>query len=271
MIISLFIFSFISNSIAVQVFNVKSFHARTCTASLGDIIIEIDGVFSEAANLLDKVNLEFTTSEGFTIKSECSPFDAIESISEDLLQCPIDISLYYPIKDIDVFIPVEPPQESGYEFPNWKEIIGSNPGVSNKISKITCLPIKENTFNVNSIKYNGCKGNKNSFTIYGTWENNANAPLLGFYFQFFLENNKKDLVDCDFNIESDSNYINCKFDGEGKIKVDQEYFMGYFSTYQFNTYDSGIKFESCNEGNNNNCYWIYFNLFNSLIFILLLL
>ena len=68
MIISLFIFSFISNSIAVQVFNVKSFHARTCIASLGDIIIEIDGVFSETANLLDKVNLEFTTSEGFTIK-----------------------------------------------------------------------------------------------------------------------------------------------------------------------------------------------------------
>ena len=273
-IIFLFVFTLFSNIISIQVFNVKSFHARTCTPSLGDIVIEIDGDFSESADLLAKVNLEFTTSEGFTIKSECSPFDAILNISEDLLQCPIDISLYYPLKDIDIFLQVDPPQESGYQFPNWKETIGSNPGVSNKISKINCLPKENNIFNVNSIKNNGCIGNKNSFTIYGTWENTKSLPSLDFDFQFFLENNRKDLVDCEYKIGSDSNSIDCKFEGEGNIKVDGQYFYGYFNTYQFNTYDSGLKFESCNKGNNNNSnnsYWLYFNLLNSLILILLLI
>ena len=270
-IIRLLIFTFFSNSIAVQVFNVNSFKARPCTPSLGDIVIDINGEFSEEPDLLAKVNLEFTTSEGFTIKSESSPFNGILTSEEDFLQCPIDINLYYPLKEIDIFLQVDPPQESGYQFPNWKETIGSNPDVSNKISKITCLPKKYNTFNVNSIKNNGCSGNKNSFTIYGKWEDNDNLPSLDFDFQFFLENNKKDLIDCEYKKGTDSYYMDCQFDGEGKIKVDEQYFVGFLFTYQFNTYDSGLKFESCNKGNHSNSYWLYFNFFISLIPIILLI
>lgn len=187
----------------------------------------------------------------------------------DFLQCLIDICLYYPLEDVDIFLQVDPPQESGYQFPNQKEVIGSNPGVSNKISKIDCLPRKVNTFNVNSIKNNGWIEKKNSFTIYGEWENNRRLPPLEFDFQFFLENNKKDLVDCKYKKDSNSNYMECQFDGEGKFKIDEQYFNGFLITYQFNTFDNGITVKSCNKGTNDS-YRLYFNLLNTLISILLL-
>lgn len=42
------------------------------------------------------------------------------------------------------------------QLENGKNVFGLNPGVSNKIESVTCLPIIDNTFIPSSIETKGC-------------------------------------------------------------------------------------------------------------------
>ena len=143
---------------------------------------------SEEPNYLDKFNLDFTTSKNTTIKVECE----INSLIKTSLLCSINIILY-PLEDVHIYLLVKPPQKQGYSFPNWETIIGADPGTSNKISDITCLPKETNIFKITSIKTVWCSGKKNVFNLYGEWEDETNFPILDFDTEFYLSNENKDL------------------------------------------------------------------------------
>ena len=93
----------------------------------------------------------------------------------------------------------------------------ADPGTSNKISDITCLPKETNIFKITSIKTVGCSGKKNVFNLYGEWEDETNLPTLDFDPEFYLSNENKDLVECDYDITE--KYMMCEFQGNGKIKI----------------------------------------------------
>ena len=106
-----------------------------CFKAAGSFTFYINGIFSKEVNILDKVNINLSTSSGKRIKSVCTPFDKTK-YSKANLQCDIDISMYYPLEDEDIYLPLNPPEEKGYKFKNWENIIGVNPGESNVIKML---------------------------------------------------------------------------------------------------------------------------------------
>ena len=138
-----------------QIFTVKEIKLglSPCFILTGSYIFYIDGYFSKEVNLLDKVNIDLSTSSGKNIKSVCT-FDKT-SFSSETLQCDIDICMY-PLINEDIYLPINPPQEKGYKFKNWKKIIGNIPGKSNNVKRdVTCLPDIENTFIPSKLNHKG--------------------------------------------------------------------------------------------------------------------
>ena len=151
-----------------QIFTVKEINLGIlpCFTLTGSYVFYIDGFFSKEVHLLDKVNIELSTSSGKIIKSVCTPFDKT-SFSSATLQCDIDICIY-PLINEDIYLPINPPQEKGYKFKNWKKVIGNIPGKSNNVKRdVTCLPDIENTFIPSIVKSQGCYSKSNLFSIYG--------------------------------------------------------------------------------------------------------
>ena len=71
------------------------------------------------------------------------------------------------------------------QLENGKNVFDLNPGVSNKIRSVTCLPIIENTFIPSSIETKGCSEKNTKFLIYGEWEDKDENQKFLFY-QIFL-------------------------------------------------------------------------------------
>ena len=171
------------------------------------------------------------------------------------------------LSNVDIYLPVKPPQKQGYEFINWEETIGANEGKSNLISNVKCLPEEQNIYTITSIQTNGCSGNKNAFTINGKWEDNKsiNLPILDFDTKFFLDNENKDLCECEFEVSDNS--MKCKFEGKGKIKFNEQYFSGDLKAYRFNKFDEVKEVGICNS--QDDAY--YLKIMTGLAYILLLL
>ena len=150
----------------------------------GHYVFDIEGEFSKEANIFDKVNIQLNTSTGNIIKSICTPFNKIDNYSKDILQCEIDICMYH-LEGIDLYLPIVAPNEKGYSIRKWKNVFGLNPGVSNKIKSVTCLPIIDNTFIPSSIETKGCSKKNTLFLIYGEWEDKDENQKFLFY-QIFL-------------------------------------------------------------------------------------
>ena len=262
------ILSLFSYCIGEQTFTVDHIEKGICYSSLGTISIQIYGTFSQETSIFDEnIYIEFTTSEK-KIKSKCYTVE-FNSFSLHYLSCEIDISLYYPLNNVDVFLPVNAPQVSGYKFVNWEKVIGNNPDISNKIT-ISCLPKESNTFNINSIKADGCSGGNNTFTISGEWSQEKKYSLLesNFDFHFYMGNEDKDIAYCKYS-ESTSITMNCQFNGDGNIKINEKtYFNSGYLVYTFSKYDDVTKVEACSEEFNSG-YSFKFYIINILIAILL--
>ena len=271
-----------SNCIGEQTFTVDHIEKGLCLPSLGTVSIKIYGTFSQETSIFDFIYIEFTTSEK-KIQSECQAIE-FDSYSISYLSCEIDISFYYPLNYVDIFLPVNAPQVSGYKFVNWEKVIGNNPDTSNKIT-ISCLPKESNTFNINSITANGCSKGNNTFTISGEWSKEKESTLLesNFNFKFYLGNEDNDIAYCKYN-QSPSITMNCQFNGAGNIKINEKtYFNSGFQVYTFSKYDGVTKVEACSEENKydavtkvedgseefNSGYSLKFNIINILIPIVL--
>lgn len=139
----------------------------------------------------------------------------------------------------------------------------ADPGTSNKISDITCLPKETNIFKITSIKTVGCSGKKNVFSLYGEWEDETNLPTLDFDTEFYLSNENKDLIKCDYDITE--KYMMCEFQGNGKIKINEPYIPGLILLYKITQFDDGTTVGTCDSGT------VIYNMLTAIVLILLLL
>ena len=231
--VTLCLLALFSNCIGRQIIIVDHVEEGLCLPDLGSISIKIYGTFSQ--NKIGPFDIEFITSEKEIIKSKCQTFE-FNSLSNHYLNCEIDIALYYPLDDVDIYLPVNAPQIPGYKFVNWEEVIGLYPGTSNRFT-ISCLPYVNNIFNITSIVVNECIAGKRTFTIYGEWLEDKQYNILesDFDFHFFMEGYSyqyRNLVYCKY-YELSSNIIKCQFDG-GYINIyGNTYFNSGFSIYEF--------------------------------------
>ena len=93
----------------------------------------------------------------------------------------------YHLERIDLYLPIVAPNQEGYSIRKWKNVFGINPGVSNRIKSVTCLPKIDNTFIPSSIESKGCSKKNTKFLIYGEWKD-----TIDLYSEF--DNEKFDLI-----------------------------------------------------------------------------
>ena len=236
-----------------QIFTVKGIKNSliSCFTVTNSYDIDIEGEFSKEVNILSKVYMNLTTSSGKKIKAMCTPFDKT-SFSTSYLQCSIDICKY-PLENVDIYLPTEAPKQAGYLIKNWENTIGKEPGVSNKINGVSCLPEIKNTFIPSSIEGIGCEKNYYKFKISGNWENNdeASLPNLLLDIELILNNENEDEITCDYNDKSNSINFICEFDGVGNIDIKEQYFEGFFEAFTFKDIPSSIQAESCKINSND--------------------
>ena len=174
---------------------------------------------------------------------------------------------------MDLFLPLETPKQAGYIIKNWANVVGKEPGVSNRISGVNCIPKIKNTFIPSSIEGIGCENNYFKFKINGKWESNdkSSLPNLLSSIELFLNNENKDLIECDYN--GDSKIINfvCQIDKKGEISIKEQYFEGILEAFLLKDVPSSIVAESCDDddGNKSNTSsFIDLNLFLIILIIM---
>ena len=248
-----------------QIFTVKNIKSSWiyCFSSTLNYVIYIEGEFSKEIDILDKVYIELTTSKGNKIKAMCTPFDKFLS-SEACLTCDINICKY-PLENVDLYLPLEAPKQTGYIIKNWTNVVGKEPGVSNRISGVNCIPKIKNTFIPSSIEGIGCEDNYYKFKINGKWESNdkSSLPNLLSNIELFLNNENEDIVNCDYNGDSKTINFECQLDGKGEISIKEQYFEGIFEAFLLKDVPSSIIADSCSDDENksNKSSFIDLNLF----------
>ena len=134
----------------------------------------------------------------------------------DNFACAIDKNKF-PLNNVNITLPITPPNVEGYTFKNWEKTIGYKPGYSNKLYRITCLNKEENTFVPSSITVEEC-----TFVINGNWENENSINLYSFsQIEIVVENEKKDIAIC--NYKKELTRFECEFEGDGSIKIKEQY------------------------------------------------
>ena len=236
-----------------QIFTVKKlkYSSIYCFKILMNYVIYLEGEFSKETNILDKVNIELITSKADKIKAICTPFDK-DNVKDACLQCDINICKY-PLEYVDLYLPLETPKQAGYIIKNWANVIGKEPGVSNKISGVNCIPKIKNTFIPSSIEGIGCEKNYYKFKINGKWEssNKSNLPNLLSSIELFLNNENKDLIECDYNGDSKTINFLCQIDKKGEISIKEQYFEGILEAFLLKDVPSSITSESCDDDDGN--------------------
>ena len=270
LIFIILVLSSLQNTKEEQVFTITQIGKPfvPCLATTGSYDFYIEGVFSEKSSILDKVYLDIETSDGRKFQSVCTP-SSKTSTSSDQLQCNIEICLY-PLDNVDIILPTKAPNANGYSFPNWESTIGASPGTSNVISKVTCLPKEKNIFIPSSIFVRECSGNNNTFTINGEWSDKTITPALSnsLEVKIVLDNEDKDIAECDYDDDGTPIQLKCEFNGEGDIKIKEQYFEGFLQVFKINAIDSNKKVQKC--GSNASSNFIFLNklmiIFGFLIF-----
>jgi len=191
-----------------------------CSENYGEYYFYIYAEMNQDIDVSEEIAIDLNTSNNQIIRTICSPH--YSEIVQFFL-CKIDIC-EYPLNDIDIYLPLDPPISQKYGFLNWKNIIGSSPGTSNKISnsKITCIPKEKNTFIPISIKSEGCDGNKNIFIINGKWmyDGDNNQPIFWDINLLILNENNK-IAYCEYNYLKIN--LKCEYEGYGIIKFEETY------------------------------------------------
>ena len=250
-----------------QIFTVKKLKTNlllSCFELIGSFNFDIEGEFSKDINILDKVNINLSTSSGKTIKSKCTPFSET-SFQNARLQCDIDICIF-PLENIDIYLPIKAPTVKGYKFNYWKAIIGAEPGVSNVIKNVNCLPKITNIFIPSEIKIKRCLKKKIFFEIYGKWEdiNEKNIPHI-LVFSLVIGNNIDNVAECEY-IFTNPIHMNCELldNGDNQIIIEEQYFNGIFATFKMEKYNEIIMADECN--NEDDEFDIFYSKGNNIAF-----
>ena len=236
-----------------QIFTVKNIDIGwvPCIKITGSYVFYIEGEFSKEVNILDKVIIDLISSEGKKIKSICTPFGKTK-YSKDELQCDIDICKY-SLEGVDLYLPTSAPKVKGYGFNDWKKIIGAEPGVSNLISDVYCIPDIENTFLIKTVENKGCYKEKVLFKIYGDWENNneLKIPTL-LSFELVIGDDTDNIAECDLVNETPIHF-DCEYDNtqNNEIIINEQNFKGIFSSYKITKYNETIYTEKCKKEKNS--------------------
>jgi hypothetical protein len=196
----------------------------------------------------ETITINLNTPSDQKIEATCKPY------YNKLIQyfiCQINIC-EYPLNNIDIYLPIEPPISEKYGFINWKNIIGESPGISNKISKskVTCLPKELNTFIPSSIKSEGCENkNKNIFTIYGNWmyDKEDKKPFFWDINLLILNGNNKRAY-CEYN--SFKSNMKCEYEGYGIIKFEEAY-STFINIFKMNEFSSSVELKDCSLSDDN--------------------
>lgn len=225
----------------------------SCIPKLGTYLFYIIGEFSSSPNIKKTISFNFQSSNS---KAICRPLEQT-IVSKDQLQCEIDIC-EYPINDENIFLPINPPKIDGYNFPNWNKVISKYPGESNKIPEdnIICFPMKLNSYNISSIKSEGCSNEKNIVLIDGKWSDES--QILPKSFEIFLDNGNK--AKCEtINLKQ----IQCGIDGYGDIKFNEKYFKSGINVFKIEESYKSIYVDKCNLSS--------FIIFNKIFLLLIIL
>lgn len=218
-------------------FNVEKIEISqvSCIPKLGTYLFYIIGEFSSSPNIKNVITFNFQSSNS---KAICHPLEQT-LVSKDQLQCEINIC-DYPINDENIFLPINPPKIDGYNFPNWNKVISKYPGESNKIPEdnIICKPMELNSYNIFSLKNEGCSNEKNIILIDGKWSDES--QLLPGSFEMTLNNGNK--ANCEtINL----NQIQCEIDGYGDIKFNENYFKSGINVFKIEDSNETIKIDKC--------------------------
>ena len=213
-----------------------------CSSSSGQYTFSIDGTFSGSTSYFtESFTLDLDTSANSKINAECRP---IQTLGVYEFSCIIDISKY-PLNNVDILLPTKAPQVSQYTFKNWEQVIGAQPGVSNKIASVSCLPEAEDTFTPSSIEIGDCTyDNKRKFNILGTWEINKYSLYKYRNFDLVLDNSSKDTVNCRF---PDETKCECEFEGKGVFKIKEQYVTINLHSYKIKEFNSGKTIDDCDD------------------------
>jgi hypothetical protein len=112
----------------------------SCEENKGTFDILIKGVLEGITkdqnynNQLLMFPIVIGTSNGKNLEAICYP---TKKTNEFYFSCKIDI-VQNPLNTIDIFLPVKTPEVKNFILKKWEEVIGANPGVSNKIQIIEC-------------------------------------------------------------------------------------------------------------------------------------
>ena len=229
----------------------------SCVPNLSSFIYHIKVDFSKSPDITKTINIILNSK----IKSICYPFENT-TITDSFLQCKIDV-IDYPIKNENIFLPLEAPNSDNYNFINWKEKIGEKPEISNKISdkEIFCIPKELNSFKIMETKNEGCSNNNNILSMKGEWKDET--KLIPNYLEFTFDNIKGIC-----NIIT-TKWIQCEIEGKGNIHFsDNFYFKNGINTFKIEKNEKSIEINDCINFTNLCLFIFYRKLF---LFLLLLL
>ena len=213
-----------------------------CSTSEGKYTFSIDGTFSGSTSYFtESFTLDLDTSSGNKINAECRP---IQTLGVYEFSCIIDISKY-PLNNVDILLPTKAPQITQYTFKNWEQVIGAQPGTSNKIAAVTCLPETEDTFTPSSIEIGDCTiDNKRKFNILGKWEKDKYSLYKYRKFDLVLDNSNKDTATCSF---PDNTKCECEFDGEAVFKIKEQNVNINLLSFKIKAFNSGKTLDDCDD------------------------
>ena len=252
-----FLISYLKCKDEIIDFNVEKIEISqvSCIPKLGTYLFYIIGEFSSSPDIKNVIFFNFQSSNS---KAICHPLEQT-LVSKDQLQCEINIC-DYPINDENLFLPVNPPNVEGYNFPNWNKVISKYPGESNKIPEdnIICIPMELNSYNISSIKSEGCSNAKNIILIDGKWSDES--QLLPGSFEIILNNGNK--ANCG---KINQKQIQCEIDGYGDIKFNEKFFKSGINVFKIEESYKSIYVDKCNYSS-----FIIFDKIILLLFIMLL-
>ena len=201
-----------------------------------DIIISS---FSDSVSSFDTITFDVQTSDGRKLETNCNPLNILSS----KFMCHINVR--YPLEKTDILLPTQAPTVQNYAFKNWEQVIGANPGVSNKIGNVTCLPEEKNTFIPSSVTIGDCFIDR-SFTINGEWEKKDKADLSDYSSsKIRLDNKNGDLATCRYKTSFKG--FDCNFSGEGDINMKEQYFTVLGEVYKMKEFNSGKSAKRCDD------------------------
>ena len=203
----------------------------------------IDGTCKEDCSAFtDQFTFDLEISKKDKIKAECFP---IQTLGVYKLSCSIDISAY-PLNNVNVILPLKAPKVEKYTFTNWDKVIGANPGTSNVLTDIECVPTATNTFIPSSISIEDCSYlGKHPFTISGEWQDKNKNNYLSDYASTNIILDNDNSAKCYYRTSPIR--FECEFKGNTPLKIKEQYVTILRQSFKINAYDSQKTLSECDD------------------------